>query len=66
MKKKAKDTPSVDRINGMSELRRYKTPFWPDDCPKCSSRMEFVFTPVSRVCTCGFRITATEVLKTGS
>lgn len=41
----------------------FTAPIWPDDCPDCERRMEFVFAPVvARVCVCGRRVTVRDLI----
>lgn len=64
MSKPKKETvPPASRFHAMAALRGYKTPYWPDDCPTCGTRMEFVYVPLSRACVCGYSIRATELFK---
>lgn len=57
---------AADGASGLQAVRRLFTGVtrtWPNDCPDCGERMEFIFEPqTARVCpACGTRITQNAV-----
>jgi len=45
-------------FDALRHLARIRAPTWPDDCPDCGSRMEFVFAPqaIRQCARCGLGI----------
>lgn len=60
-------TLDADTTNWMTRVRAMRAAYWPDDCPDCATRMEFVLipdTPTHRRCpACARTVTAAEVLR---
>lgn len=63
----ATDTRDNESTNFMSRLRGMRIVYWPNDCPDCATRMEFItrpHVPAHRRCPdCGRTVTAQEALR---